>query len=86
MPRAVVQKTILDILLRAKIANIEGCETVEPLPVAWTPDSVNGCNWTVPGWVGDEESVRRCLVKLSHYLELLQSQFDIPDEWPGPKH
>ena len=86
MPRAVIQKPILDTLIRAKLANVDGVDGVEPLPVAWTPPEVNGCNWTVPGWVGEEEAVRRCEQKLELYLRLLQSQFNIPDEWPGRTH
>lgn len=86
MSRAVIQKPILDTLIRAKLANVNGCGVVEPLPVAWTHDPVSGCNWTVPGWVGDNEKVRHCVAKLAHYLELLQAQFNIPDEWPGRTH
>ena len=86
MGRAIIPKPILDTLIRAKLANVEGCAVVEPLPVAWTPDAIDGCNWSVPGWVGDRASVGYCLEKLAHYLELLQSQFNIPDEWPGRTH
>lgn len=86
MARAIIQKPILDTLIRAKLANIDGCDAVEPLPVAWTPGEDSGCNWTVPGWVGDSEEVRRCVQLLEHYLHLLQSQFNIPDEWPGRAH
>ena len=86
MPRAIIQKPILDTLIRAKLANIQGCSHVEPLPVAWTPDPQNGCNWTVPGWVGDSDAVRYCVDKLAHYLDMLQTQFNIPDEWPGRTH
>lgn len=86
MSRAIIQKPILDTLIRAKLANVQGCHEVEPLPVAWTPDPANGCNWTVPGWVGDSASVRYCVEKLGPYLALLQAQFNIPDEWPGRTH
>ena len=86
MSRAIIQKPILDTLIRAKLANVEGCGVVEPLPVAWTPDPANGCNWAVPGWVGDREAVRRCVDQLAHFLAVLQSQFNIPDEWPGRTH
>lgn len=86
MARAIIQKTILDTLIRAKLANVQGGHQVEPLPVAWTPERANGCNWTVPGWVGDSESVSYCEARLAQYLELLQSQFNIPNEWPGRAH
>ena len=86
MPRAIIQKPILDTLIRAKLVNVNGCGAVEPLPVAWTPAEANGCNWTVPGWVGDSEAVRHCVQKVELYVQLLQSQFNIPDEWPGRVH
>lgn len=86
MSRAIIQKAILDTLIRAKLANAEVCRGVEPLPVAWRLDSASGCNWTVPGWVGDSDAVRHCAARLSLYLELLQAQFNIPDEKPGSAH
>jgi hypothetical protein len=86
MARAIVQKPILDTLIRAKLANIPGCTVVEPLPVVWKASSMDGCNWTVPGWVGDGEAVRNCTRQLAQYLQLLQAQFNIPEETRGQPH
>ena len=79
MPRAIIDSSILDSLIRAKLATLEGCTGAEPLPVAWR-DSGEGCNWHIPGWVGDAHAVRDCSGKMGQYLSFLQAQFDIPRE------
>ena len=78
MNRAIVSRKTLDALIRAKLATLDGCSAVEALPVAHANGDTAGCNWTVPGWVGDAERVRSCVEKLDHYLGFLRSQFDIP--------
>ena len=80
MGRAIVSKTVLDSLIRAKLASIEPCAQVEPLPVAWNENPLNGCNWVVPGWAGEGPAVRLCLEKIAPYLGFLQAQFDIPPD------
>ena len=84
MNRAIVSRKTLDALIRAKIATLDECFRVEPLPVMWS-NGVNGhgCNWTVPGWVGDAHIVSACLEKIEHYLDFLRDQFDIPAEELG---
>lgn len=77
MNRAIVSRKTLDALVRAKLATLEGCGAVEALPVTHH-DGTHGCNWTIPGWVGDAEEVRNCMEKLDHYVSFLQAQFDIP--------
>ena len=77
MNRAIVSKKTLDALIRAKLATLDGCAAVEALPVTYAAHA-NGCNWTIPGWVGDADEVRGCVEKLGHYLNFLQAQFDIP--------
>jgi len=42
-----------------------------------------GCNWTIPGWVGDADLVKSCVERLGHYLAFLQEQFDIPAQDPA---
>ena len=79
MTRAVVSKTILDSLIRAKLASLEGCRDVEPLPVTFTVNG-NGCNWSVPGFVGEGRVVKNCSDRMAHYLDFLQAQFNIPGE------
>ena len=77
MERAVVSRKTLDTLIRAKLATVEGCSAVEALPVTWNDNATAGCNWTIPGWVGDSALVSRCMEALDHYLAFLQDQFDI---------
>jgi hypothetical protein len=81
MTRAIVSRKTLDALIRAKIAALDECPRVEPLPVTWANGAEGrGCNWTIPGWVGDAHVVARCLEKIDHYLEFLRAQFDIASE------
>ena len=81
MNRAIVSRKTLDALIRAKLAALEDCPRVEALPVTWANGSGSkGCNWTIPGWVGDAQAVSRCLEKIDHYLEFLRAQFDIAAE------
>jgi hypothetical protein len=81
MNRAIVSRKTLDALIRAKIATLEECVRVEPLPVTWSRDcNGSGCNWAVPGWVGEAHVVTSCLEKIEHYLDFLRDQFDIPTE------
>ena len=78
MERAVVSRKTLDALIRAKLATVEGCAAVEALPVTWHENATAGCNWIIPGWVGDSAVVSQCRQRLDHYLAFLQAQFDIP--------
>jgi len=80
MPRAIVSRKTLDALIRAKLATLSECPNVEALPVTWTQVNGHGCNWTVPGWVGEAIAVESCTEKLEHYLQFLREQFDIPAE------
>ena len=80
MSRATIPKPVLDSLIRAKLADLRSCAEVTPLPVSWVPGVGNGCNWTIPGWSGDQRRVRDCTDQLRPYLELLRSQFHMPDE------
>jgi hypothetical protein len=81
MNRAIVSRKTLDALIRAKIQTLDECFRVEPLPVTWSNGANgHGCNWTVPGWVGDAHVVSSCLEKIEHYLDFLRDQFDIPAE------
>ena len=84
MTRAIVSRKTLDALIRAKLATLTECPHVEALPVAWNENrNGKGCNWVIPGWVGDAGVVNACLEKLQHYLEFLREQFDIPREGAG---
>ncbi len=80
MSRAIVSKPILDTLIRAKLANLNGCAAIEPLPVAWCATQINGCNWKIPGWAGEASAVRRCTAMVDDYIRFLQEQFNIPEE------
>jgi hypothetical protein len=84
MNRAIVSRKTLDALIRAKIATLDECIRVDPLPVTRSNgNNGHGCNWTVPGWVGDANIVAACLEKIEHYLDFLRDQFDIPTEEVG---
>jgi hypothetical protein len=86
MERAIIEKTILDMLIRAKLARMPGCEGIKAMPVTWHSPHQARCNWSVPGWLGNGGAVPPCAERMAHYLAFLQSQFDIPDEGPrGPK-
>lgn len=79
MKRAIVSRKTLDALIRAKVAALDGCHQIEALPVTWRNGHRDGgCNWTIPGWVGDASLVERCVEQLGHYLAFLQEQFNIP--------
>ena len=79
MNRAIVSRKTLDALIRAKLATLDECPHIEALPVTWNEQpNGHGCNWVVPGWVGDVTRVNECLEKLRHYLGFLREQFDIP--------
>lgn len=83
MARATIPKPVLDSLIRAKLADLQRCAEITPLPVSWVPHGGNGCNWTIPGWTGDARKVLECTEQLGAYLELLRAQFNIPEE-PSP--
>jgi hypothetical protein len=80
MPRALVSKTVLDALIRNKIASTPGCEGVTALPVAYDAARTAGCNWKVPGWVGDSRRIAACRDALETYVRFLGLQFDVPAE------
>jgi hypothetical protein len=82
MTRAIVSRRTLDALIRAKLATLDECPHVEALPVTWNGKEANGsgCNWVIPGWIGDANVVNGCLEELKHYLDFLREQFDVPSE------
>lgn len=82
MPRVTIPKPVLDSLIRAKLADLQRCAEVRPLPVSWVPNRGSGCNWMIPGWTGDARLVKDCTEQIGPYLELLRSQFNIPEEPP----
>jgi hypothetical protein len=82
MPRAQVSRTVLDSLIRNKLSHTPGCEGVESLPVEYDAARTEGCNWRMPGWVGEPRRIQACRDSLETYLRFLASQFDIPEEPP----
>jgi hypothetical protein len=78
--KATISKRVLDTLIRAKLARIEDCRGIVPLPVVWRDPNGNGSNWEIPGWIGDGKELDDCMEKLRDYLRFLREQFDIPDE------
>ena len=79
MVRTVVEKQVLDELIRAKLGDEQECKGVRPLPVAWRRRSAQGCNWVVPGWTGDSEAVKSCIERMRQFMQVLRTQFDIPE-------
>ncbi len=81
MRKAVISKRDLDALIRMHLVNVSGdCSEVVPMPVVWRARGRTGCNWSVPGWTGDSEVVRRCVDRLHHQLRELRVSYDIPEE------
>lgn len=80
MARATVDKKVLDTLIRAKVATLEKCKDVRPLPVQWQSPDESGLNWKVSGWSGATEAVRDCVDQMRPYIELLRNHFQIPGE------
>jgi len=80
MAKATISKRVLDTLIRAKLARLENCSEIEPLPVAWRRRGRDGCNWEIPGWTGESRRVDGCLLQLRDYLHFLREQFDVPEE------
>ena len=83
MPRALVSASVLDSLIRNKLSHTPGCEGVEALPVVFDAARTEGCNWKMPGWVGEPRRIQACRDSLETYVRFLASQFDIPEERPA---
>jgi len=80
MVRATVNKKVLDTLIRAKLATMEKCRGVRPLPVRWQEPDANGTNWVLTGWAGGSDEVRHCEEHMQDYLALLRSNFLVTRE------
>jgi hypothetical protein len=80
MTKATISKRVLDTLIRAKLARLENCSNIEPLPVTWRRRNGSGCNWEIPGWTGESRHVDSCVLQLREYLQFLSEQFDVPEE------
>lgn len=80
MARALITKSELDALIRMHLEDLDGCGTVVPMPVTWRRPARDECNWAVPGWIGDSDSVGACLERINAKLRVLRSSYDIPDE------
>ncbi|HWH39778.1 MAG TPA: hypothetical protein VNU21_08060 [Usitatibacter sp.] len=77
--RAVIARPVLDRLIKEKIGRTVQCEGVEPLPVTCVQNGARGCNWKVPGYLGDHERVARCEAAIAEYLDFLAAQFDVDE-------
>jgi hypothetical protein len=71
---------VLDRLIKEKIARMPECDGVSAMPVSRSEDASRGCNWVVPGYVGDGARVSRCELAIRDYIEFLASQFELQDE------
>jgi len=80
MARAIVNKRTLDHLIVERLAGVVQCTDVKPLPVSWRQRVGNGCNWMLPGWVGESDAVKHCKERMERYLALLRDEFDVPEE------
>lgn len=60
---------------------LDECRRAQPLPVQrCSRNGDGGCNWTLPGFVGDETVIRRCRLGMQRYLDLLRSEFDVAED------
>ena len=80
MPRALISRTVLDALIRNKLANTLACDGVEALPVVVDCARTAGCNWKVPGWTGAATRLHACRDQVESYVRFLGTQFDIPED------
>jgi hypothetical protein len=78
--RTRISATVLDRLIKAKMARMPECDGVTALPVVRLEESSRGCNWRVPGYAGDGVRVANCEAAIRDYLEFLAAQFDLADE------
>ena len=78
--RTVIAGPLLDRLIREKMARTRECDGLAAMPVVRVPDGATGCNWRVPGYVGDLAGIPRCEAALRHYLDFLATQFDLADD------
>ena len=82
MARALISRTVLDSLIRNKLAHTPACQGIEALPVVPDPARACGGNWKVPGWKGEPARLEACRHQIEAYVRFLGAQFDIPDETP----
>lgn len=80
MLRAIVSKRVIDRLLRARAEEMPECGGAQPKPVVWRERVGYACNWEIPGWEGEHSRIAQCRRTMGSYIQLLESQFDIPDE------
>ena len=80
MARTLITKSELDSIIRMHLEDLVGCGDITAMPVVWRRAQRNECNWSVPGWTGDSESVHECLALINAKLRVLRSTYDIPDE------
>jgi hypothetical protein len=78
--RAIVSKRVIDRLIRDKLRQEPQCQAVTAMPVVWRQRLGAGCNWEIPGWVGEASAISRCSEQIRSFLRSLESQFDIADE------
>lgn len=80
MARTLITKSELDSLIRMHLENLVGCGEISAMPVVWRRPKNGECNWAVPGWTGESESVHECLELINAKLRVLRGTYDIPDE------
>lgn len=80
MARAIVSRQTLDRLIQLRLADTAECAGARPMPVQGARHGRRGCNWELPGFIGSAAAVQACQRSLEHYLDLLCSEFDVPEE------
>ena len=80
MARTLITKSELDSIIRMHLEGLVGCGHITAMPVVWRKPQRGECNWSVPGWTGDSESVNECLELINAKLRVLRGTYDIPDE------
>jgi hypothetical protein len=77
--RTVIARPVLDRLIKEKIGRTADCNGIEALPVVCVKNGARGCNWKVPGYLGDQARVARCETAIAEYLDFLAAQFDVDE-------
>ena len=71
---------VLDRLIKEKMSRTPACAGLTAMPVVRSAEASRGCNWRVPGYLGDLARVPKCEAAIREYVEFLAGQFDLEDE------
>lgn len=78
--RTRITRTVLDRLIKEKMARTRDCDGVSAMPVVRSEGASGGANWRVPGYTGDGSRVSKCEAAIRDYIEFLATQFDVEED------